>query len=129
VTALLLLLALLGWFGLGGVGVGGSSEMETATEPASVLCEPVSNVEPCTSAEIGEWYPVVLQGHCEIEWAYFDGRYWVPASGRPAPSGGMDIVPGVMLKPSDDEARFQPDDGSEVAFAPAPADYVPPLCA
>jgi hypothetical protein len=125
VTALLLLLALLG-FALGGIGVGDTSE--TVTEPAGVLCEPVSNVEPCTSAAIGVGYPVVLQGHCEIEWAYFDGRYWVPASGRPARSGGMDIVPGVMLMHAEDEASFQGDSG-EVVFAPAPAGYVPPSCA
>jgi hypothetical protein len=126
VSALLLLAALLGFF-LGGLGVGGSSETETVTE-ASVLCEPVSNVEPCTSAEVGDWYPVVLQGHCEIEWAYFDGRYWVPASGRPAPSGGMDVVPGVMRMQAEDDAEFQHDAG-EVIFVPAPADYEPPPCA
>jgi hypothetical protein len=126
VTALLLLLALLGWLGLGGIGVGGSSE--TMTESAGVLCEPVSNVEPCTSAEVGIGYPVVVQGHCEIEWAYFDGRYWVPASGRPAPSGGMDVVPGMMLMNAEDEVSFQGDSG-EVVFVPAAAGYAPPPCA
>lgn len=125
-TALLLLLALLSYLGLGGIGVGGTSE--TVTESAGELCEPSSNVEPCMRAEIGVEYPVVLQGHCEIEWAYLDGRYWVPASGRPAPSDGMDVVPGMMLMHAEDEVSFQGDSG-EVVFVPAAAGYVPPPCA
>jgi hypothetical protein len=127
VTALLLLAALLGFL-LGGFGVGGSEETETAIEPASVLCGPASNFEPCSSAEIGDWHSVVLQGHCEIEWAYFDGRYWVPASGRSAPSGGEDVVEGVMRMRAEDSAEFQHDSG-EVIFVPAAAGYVPPPCA
>jgi hypothetical protein len=126
VTALLLLLALLGFLGL---GTGDGSEAGEASASWDAICEPASTIEPCTSAEIGVVYPVALEGHCEIEVAYIDGRYWLTASGHPEPSGGMGVVPGAIVLHSREEALFEGDDGAEVTFVPAPPRYVPPPCA
>ena len=64
-----------------------------------------------------------------LEWAYFDGRYWVPRAPVSEPGGEADFADGVMTLASPDEAVFVADSGPEVRFRPAAADYRPPPCA
>jgi hypothetical protein len=73
-------------------------------------------------------YPFNLQTHCGIEWAYFDGRYWVP-KGKAVPSPDWaSIERGVMTMADNDAAVFA-GRGADVRFEPAPDDYEPPPCA
>jgi hypothetical protein len=125
---IVLLLAAL--FVLAGIGLGSEEEGEEAAEPLPLVCEPGIPELPCAEGvEAGVPYPVTLQTHCELEWAYFDGRYWVP-SGPVSESGGEAwFADGVMTLASEDEAVFVADSGAEVRFQPAPDDYRPPPCA
>ena len=94
-----------------------------------LVCEPAHNRLPCVAgAEVGRAYRFNLLTHCGIEWAYFDGRYWVPRPRVGPPSNWANIEPGTMTLESRDEAVFAADVGGGARFAPAPSDFEPVPC-
>lgn len=124
----LLLAALFVFAGIGLTSAGVSDE--EVAEPLPLVCEPGIPEPPCSDGvEPGVPYAVTLQTHCELEWAYFDGRYWVPSAKVSEPGGEAYFADGVMTLASPDEAVFVADSGAEVRFRPAPEDYRPPPCA
>jgi hypothetical protein len=66
--------------------------------------------------------------HCGIEWAYFDGRYWVPRVQVKTPPDWAAITNGAMTLLSEQRAVFERESHS-IVFVPAPESYQPPTCA
>jgi hypothetical protein len=94
-----------------------------------LVCLPKHTQLPCASGgEQGIGYRFNLQTHCGIEWAYFDGRYWVPKPTIDAPSHWAAITPGTMVLEQPAVALFEADEGGGARFVPAPASYKPPGC-
>ena len=94
-----------------------------------LVCLPEHTEIPCArGVEHGVGYPFNLQTHCGIEWAYFDGRYWVPKGEAVPPPDWASIERGVMTMADNDAAVFA-GRGADVRFEPAPDDYQPPPCA
>jgi hypothetical protein len=123
-----LLLAAL--FLFAGIGLTTQESGEEAADPLPLVCEPGIQELPCAEGvEPGLPYPMTLQTHCQLEWAYFDGRYWVPIAPVSEPGGEANFADGLMKLVSPDEAVFVADTGPEVRFRPAPEDYRPPPCA
>jgi hypothetical protein len=123
-----LLLAAL--FVFAGIGLTTEESGEEIAEPFPLVCEPGIPELPCAAGvEPGVPYAVTLQTHCQLEWAYFDGRYWVPIAPVSEPGGEANFADGLMTLVSPDEAVFVADAGPEVRFRPAPEDYRPPPCA
>jgi hypothetical protein len=126
-----IVLLLAAFFVLAGIGL--TSEEESGVEvaePAPLVCEPGIPELPCADGvEEGVPYAVTLLTHCELEWAYFDDRYWVPSAPVSEPGGEANFANGIMTLASPDEAVFVADSGAEVRFRPAPDDYRPPACA
>ena len=83
----------------------GEDELDDLRVP--LVCLPEHTQIPCArGVEQGVGYPFNLQTHCGIEWAYFDGRYWVP-KGRPVPPPDWgSIERGVMTVADNDAAVF-----------------------
>jgi hypothetical protein len=95
-----------------------------------LVCEPSHKRLPCVAgAEVGRSYRFNLLTHCGIEWAYFDGRYWVPRPRVDPPSDWANIEPGTMTLESRDGAVFAADVGGGARFAPAPPGFRPETCA
>jgi hypothetical protein len=95
-----------------------------------LVCAPEHAQVPCgAGAEAGVSYRFNLLTHCGIEWAYFDGRYWIPRPRVDAPSDWANIEPGTMVLERRDVAVFEADEGGGARFAPAPAGYRPETCA
>ena len=125
---IVLLLAAL--FLFAGIGLTTEESDEEVADPLPLVCEPGIPELPCAEGvEPGVPYAVTLQTHCQLEWAYFDGRYWVPSAPVSEPGGEAAFADGVMTLASPDEAVFVADSGPEVRFRPAGADYRPPPCA
>jgi hypothetical protein len=126
VIALLLAALLL----FAGIGLTTQESGEEAADPLPLVCEPGIQELPCAEGvEPGLPYPMTLQTHCQLEWAYFDGRYWLPIAPVSEPGGEANFADGLMTLVSPDEAVFVADTGPEVRFRPAPEDYRPPPCA
>ena len=125
---IVLLLAAL--FLFAGIGLTTEASDEEVADPLPLVCEPGIPELPCAEGvEPGVPYAMTLQTHCQLEWAYFDGRYWVPSAPVSEPGGEAAFADGVMTLASPDEAVFVADSGPEVRFRPAGADYRPPPCA
>jgi hypothetical protein len=124
----LLLAALFVFAGIGLTSVEESGE--ESADPLPLVCEPGIPELPCAEGvEPGVPYVMTLLTHCQLEWAYFDGRYWVPAAPVSEPGGEANFADGVMTLVSQGEAVFVADSGPEVRFRPAPERYRPPPCA
>ena len=94
-----------------------------------MVCLPKHSEVPCArGVEQGVGYRFNLQTHCGIEWAYFDGRYWVPMPMIDAPSHWAAITAGTMVMERSGIAVFEADEGGGARFAPAPNSYRPPSC-
>lgn len=98
-----------------------------------LVCLPKHKQIPCTAAvEERVSYPFTLLTHCGVEWAYFDGRFWVP---RPkvtpshGPSFQTNFTSGRMILERPGAAVFEANAGGDVRFVPAPRAYRPPACA
>jgi hypothetical protein len=93
------------------------------------VCSPTATRVPCTSAAApGVSYRFNLLTHCGIEWAYFDGRYWVPRAQVDPPSHWANIEAGTMVRERNDVAVFEADKGGGASFAPAPKAFRPENC-
>jgi hypothetical protein len=73
-------------------------------------------------------YRFNLQTHCGIEWAYFDGRYWVPTPRVRTPSHWASITAGAMVLERTGVAAFRADDGGGARFTPAKRAFRPLPC-
>ena len=94
-----------------------------------LVCGPEHNKLPCTAGvEEGVGYRFNLLTHCGIEWAYFDGRYWVPMPMLDAPSHWAGIEAGTIVLEQPGVALFEADEGGGARFVPAPRSYRPPDC-
>jgi hypothetical protein len=108
--------------------VAGCSRGEETRPGVDRVCGPDVEGVPCgTGVEQGAAYRFDLLVHCGIEWAYFDGRYWVAAPRIDPPADWNPIEHGTMTLRGE-EAVFE-GDAAEARFAPAPAGYEPPPCA
>ena len=95
-----------------------------------LICGPKRERLPCgTGVEQGVAYRFNLPTHCGIEWAYFDGRYWVPRPKLDPPSHWASIESGMIVLVRRDRALFEADAGGGARFTPAPAPYRPDACA
>jgi hypothetical protein len=127
---LLVLAALFVFAGLGLSPGGESEEVAAEGDPLPLVCDPGVPELPCAEGvDPGVPYVVTLLTHCELEWAYFDGRYWVPHAPVSKPGGWGNFADGQMTLVSPGEAVFIADSGPEVRFRPAGDDYRPPPCA
>lgn len=93
------------------------------------VCEPEIEEAPCTDGvEQNAAYSFRLMTHCGIEWAYFDGRFWVPREEVKTPSDWAAVTAGTMTLVIEREAVFEREPHS-IRFVPAPDSYRPPPCA
>jgi hypothetical protein len=93
------------------------------------VCAPQSHQVACERGVTrGTGYAYVLETHCGILGAYFDGRLWVAApplsdgSGNPPRGWGNPFQRGTMRLTSPDQAEFRAG-RLRATFAPAPAGY------
>jgi hypothetical protein len=94
-----------------------------------LVCLPKHTAVPCArGVEQGVVYRFNLQTHCGIEWAYFNGRYWVPNPMIDAPSHWAAITAGTMVLERPGIAVFEADEEGGARFVPAPTSYKPPGC-
>jgi hypothetical protein len=94
-----------------------------------LVCGPEHNKLPCTAGvEEGVGYRFNLLTHCGIEWAYLDGRYWVPMPMLDEPSHWAGIEAGTIVLEQPGVAIFEADEGGGARFVPAPRSYRPPDC-
>jgi hypothetical protein len=95
-----------------------------------LVCEPEHRQVPCAAgAEVGVSYGFNLLTHCGVEWAYFDGHYWVPKPRVDPSSHWAAIEAGTIVLESPDVAVFEADEGGGARFAPAPPSFRPEPCA
>jgi hypothetical protein len=97
---------------------------------APFVCGPEHRHLPCgRGVEQGAGYRFTLLTHCGVEWAYFDGRYWVPKPKVDAPSHWANTEAGTMVLERSGVALFEAAKGGDARFVPAPDTYRPPPCA
>jgi hypothetical protein len=77
---------------------------------------------------VGHPYRFSLLTHCGIEWAYFNGRYWMPMPMLDAPRDWEGIETGTMVLKRRGVAVFEAAKGRTVRFVTAPTSYHPPDC-
>ena len=95
-----------------------------------LVCGPDVRRAPCgDGVEPGREYRFNLLTHCGIEWAYADGRYWVPRPRVEAPSDWAAVEGGTVVLSSGDELVFEADKGGGSRFVPAPEGFRPETCA
>jgi hypothetical protein len=95
-----------------------------------LVCAPEVKRLPCAAGvEAGREYRFNLLTHCGIEWAYLDGRYWVPRPQVDPPSDWAAIEGGTIVLRGREEAVFTADEGGGARFEPAPPGYRPETCA
>ena len=116
------------------VALGGCSDDvflgDDADEAAPLVCAPEHRAVPCAKGvEEGVRYEFNLLTHCGVEWAYFDGRYWVPNPKVQTPSHWPAITEGIMVLRSQDVADFEATDGGSARFVPASDSFRPETCA
>ena len=106
-----------------------TGEEEAVDFRVPLVCGPEHNKLPCTAGvEEGVGYRFNLLTHCGIEWAYFDGRYWVPMPMLDAPSHWAGIEAGTMILERRGVAVFEATKGGTAHFVAAPRSYRPPDC-
>ena len=94
-----------------------------------LVCGPEHRQIPCKGkVEAGVAYRFNLLTHCGIEWAYFDGGYWVPKPKVETPSNWASIEAGTMVLERPGVAVFAADEGGGARFEPAPSSFRPPPC-
>jgi hypothetical protein len=102
---------------------------EEADTRVPLICSPEHTQLPCTAGvEKGVAYAFNLLTHCGIEWAYFNGHYWVPNPMVDAPSDWAGTGAGTMVLERRGVAVFEATQGVTVRFVPAAASYKPPDC-
>lgn len=122
-SVLLLVLVVAGCSGLY------SSQDDDDDFSVPLVCGPEHERLPCTTGvEEGVSYRFNLLTHCGIEWAYFNGRYWVPMSMLDTPRDWAAITAGTMVLEQPDVAVFEADEGGGARFVPASGSYKPPGC-
>ena len=93
------------------------------------VCLPKHTQVPCVrGVEQGVGYRVSLLTHCGVEWAYFDGRYWLPTKIKTS-SHWANFTAGTMVLERPDIAVFEADEGGGARFVPASTSYRPAPCA
>ena len=106
-----------------------TDENDTDDFRVPLVCLPKHTQLPCTrGVERGVGYRFNLQTHCGIEWAHFNGRYWVPNPMIDTPSHWAAITAGTMVLERPGIAVFEADEGGGARFVPASASYKPPGC-
>ncbi len=101
----------------------------TALPGVDRVCESAIETPPCgRGAEQDAAYSFLLLTHCGVEWAYFDGRYWVPREAVDTPPDWSGVTKGAMTLDARDVAVFR-SGSTEIPFVPAPESYRPPPCA
>ncbi|MFN2470436.1 MAG: hypothetical protein ABR583_05500 [Gaiellaceae bacterium] len=115
--------------------VPGTEPAPTVTDVLSGYCGPQAERPPCgPGVEPGARYEFTLYTHCGIEYARFDGRWWLAdpplddGSHNPPRGWGNPSQPGTMELVAPDRAKFRAEELS-ATFRPAPASYEPPGCA
>jgi hypothetical protein len=94
-----------------------------------LVCLPKHEQPPCSrGVEQERAYEFNLQTHCGIEWAYFDGRFWVPKPKVRKPGHWASITAGAMVLERSDLATFTAADGGSARFAPAQRSFRPQPC-
>ena len=94
------------------------------------ICGPEFERPPCAAGvEEGSVYRFNVLTHCGIEWAYLDGRYWVPERRVDPPSHWAAIEGGTIVRAEPGLAVFEADDGGGARFVPAPRAFRPKPCA
>ena len=107
-----------------------TGEDDAADFGVPLVCLPKHTQLPCArGVERGVGYRFNLQTHCGIEWAYFDGGYWVPEAKVKTPSHWGNITAGTMVLERPDIAVFEAAKGGAARFVPASHSYRPPSCA
>jgi hypothetical protein len=115
---------------LAGCSALSSTAEEEADNRVPLVCSPERTQLPCTGGvEEGVAYRFNLLTHCGIEWAYFDGHYWVPKPKVDNPSDWEGVEAGTMILGGDGLAVFEATKGGTARFVPAAASYRPPDCA
>jgi hypothetical protein len=95
-----------------------------------MVCWPRHTEVPCgRGIEQGVGYHFNLQTHCGVEWAYVNGRFWVPKPKVDKPSDWEGIEAGTMVLERRGVAVFEATKGGRARFVPASASYYPPTCA
>jgi hypothetical protein len=113
----------------GCAGLSSSDDNDADDFHVPMVCEPKHDQLPCASGVAqGVEYRFNLLTHCGVEWAYFDGRYWVPTTTVKTPSHWAAIEAGTLVLERPDLAVFAADEGVGARFAPASASYRPPSC-
>jgi hypothetical protein len=101
----------------------------SARPGVETVCAPDIEEAPCTDGvKKDAAYSFHLMTHCGIEWAYLDGRYWVPRVRVKTPPEWAAITDGTMTLLSEQRAVFERATHS-IVFVPAPESYRPPTCA
>lgn len=94
------------------------------------ICGPEHKRPPCAAGvDQGVEYRFNLLTHCGIEWAYLDGRYWVPERRVDPPSDWAAIEAGTVVLAEPDLAVFEADQGGGARFVPGPRAFRPKPCA
>jgi hypothetical protein len=94
------------------------------------VCEPDVVGVPCgAGVETDKRYVFDLLTHCGGEWAYFDGRYWVPARPTDPPPDWASVKRGTMTLVDRDSAHFAGGSAGRVRFVPARSSFRPETCA
>lgn len=105
------------------------SDEDDTDFPVPLVCGPEHTQLPCSGGvEAGVSYRFNLLTHCGIEWAYFDGRYWVPKPKAQTPSHWANIEAGTMVLERAGVAVFEANEGGGARFVPARPSYRPPNC-
>jgi hypothetical protein len=123
------LLVLLVALALTGCSAFFSTGEEKAETRVPLICSPEHTELPCTAGvEKGVAYAFNLVTHCGIQWAYFDGHYWVPNPMVDAPSDWAGTGAGTMALKRRSVAVFEANEEVTARFVPAPPSYQPPDC-
>jgi hypothetical protein len=123
-------LALIALFAVLASGCGGLPFVDEDDDRVPLVCGPEHRRLPCSAGvETGAEHPFNLLTHCGIEWAYLDGRYWVPERPTDPPSHWAAIEPGAIVLADPDLAVFEAEEGGGARFVPAPASFRPEPCA
>lgn len=110
-----------------GAGCAGGEEVRSGVDR---ICGPDVSRAPCARG-VGQGVPYRFQllTHCGIDWAYVDGRYWIPKPKVETPPEWAGIAEGTITLVARDQAVFEADSGGEARFVPAPVSYRPQPCA